>query len=158
MAILDLDAMLTQNLDTVEDLPDYVMPPTGIYKLSIADASVTILEAKEGKEKSARMVIEYKVEATVEVKDELPVADGSLFSERFTYSEQGLQYFKRQAKQILGVESLEGISLGEILDALKTNPVFDAVVTKSHSAANPNAVPPVPEYTNVRVRAIPTAV
>jgi len=154
-SILDLDTMLTTSLDTVEDIPDYVTPPTGNYKLSIANAELEKLEAKGTKPASARFLITYKVEATTEVKDALPVADGSMFSERFTYSEDGLKYFKRQAKNLLQVESLDGVNIGEILAALKESPVIDCVVTTTVTPANPTATPPTPEYTNTRVRAIP---
>lgn len=141
--LLDLDSLLDGSLDAVADVPDYVTPPAGVYLLSIASAELVQDKDKEGKARN-RLVIAYKVDATVEVEGtDLPVADGSLFSERFTYSEEGLGYFKRMAKNWLNAD-VTGVSLRDILSTLADSPSTKAVITLAKSG----------EYTNVRVRPV----
>ena len=141
-ALLDLDAILDGNMDEVPDVPDYVTPPAGSYKLSIAEAELTKTAGKDGKPDVVRLGITYRVDQSVEVEGQ-PVSDGSLFSERFTYNEQGLGYFKRQAKNILN-ENIDGVSIRDVLATLKDAPSFDAVITLTKSG----------EFTNVRVRPV----
>jgi hypothetical protein len=140
--LLDLDALLDSNMDAVPEVPDYVTPPAGSYVLSIAEAEITKSEGKDGKPDLVRLNITYKVEESVEVEGQ-PVAEGALFSERFTYNEQGLGYFKRQAKNILN-ENIDGVTIRDVLATLKEAPAFKAVITLSKSG----------EYTNVRVRPV----
>lgn len=141
-ALLDLDALLDSNMDSVPEVPDYVTPPAGNYVLSIADAEITKTAGKDGKPDVVRLGITYKIEESTEVEG-MPVADGSLFSERFTYNEQGLGYFKRQAKNILN-EDITGVSIRDVLSTLKDSTPFKAVITLTKSG----------EFTNVRVRPV----
>ena len=125
--VLDLDSILDMTLDGVKDVPDYVNPPTGNYVLSIEDSKFEIKTNKD-KEKVGRFSVTYKVEETIDLASdkELPVADGSLYSENFTYSEDGIAYLKKQAKKILNVESVDGVSLRDLLDSLKDVSPFKA--------------------------------
>lgn len=125
--VLDLDSILDMTLDGVKDVPDYVNPPTGNYTLSIADAKFEIKKNKEG-EKVGRFSITYRVDETIDLASdkELPVADGSLYSENFTYTEDGIAYLKKQAKKILNVDSVDGVSIRELLDSLKDVAPFKA--------------------------------
>ena len=141
-ALLDLDALLDSNMDAVPDVPDYVTPPAGTYVLSIADADISKTAGKDGKPDTIRLNLTYKIDQSVEVEG-MPVADGSLFSERFTYNEQGLGYFKRQAKNILN-ENIDGVSIRDVLATLKEGIPFKAVITLSKSG----------DFTNVRVRPV----
>ena len=119
--ILDLDALLDGSLDNVQAAPDYVTPPPGNYMLAIDDAKLEKYKSKEGKE-GVRIKLGYKVVQTIDLSentDEPPVADGSMFSESFLYTEEGLPYFKKTAQNILDVKSIEGVSMRELLDGLK---------------------------------------
>lgn len=144
--VLDLDSILDGNLNAVKDVPDYVNPPTGAYTISIPKAEFTVKKDKKG-EQIGRFVITYQVDSTLELADEeaLPVADGSLFNETFTYTEQGLEFFKKQAKKILNVDSLDDVSLREILDSLKDVAPFQA---KLSTAENSDG------FTNTRINPI----
>ena len=135
--ILDLDAMMDMEMDKVETLPDFVTPPNGLYKLKIEKASIekylpkATPENKSPKEQG-RFKILYSVVATVETSD-TPVKDGALFSESFMGTQQGLEYFKRQALNILNVPDLVGASVKDVLDTL-VNQEFDAKITVKQTA------------------------
>lgn len=149
--ILDLDALLDSTLDGVVDVPDYLNPPTGNYVLSIIEAEIKAGKAAEGKEKAkpARLVITYRVDSTKET-DGVPVPDGSLFTEGFQGTEQGLEFFKKQAKKLLNVEDLNGVSIRDILSSLKEVQNFDAVLTNKKTTSEDGKR----EYENVNVRPV----
>lgn len=144
--ILDLDSILDSTLDAVKDVPDYCNPPTGNYTLSIPSAELKAgLPAKDGKPATApRLVITYKVEQTIETEGS-PVADGTLFTEGFQANEQGLEYFKKQSKKLLNAESIDGISIRDLLGALPELPPFSAVLTTTKNKEG---------YENVRIRPV----
>lgn len=120
--ILDLDAMLDIEMDKVETLPDYVTPPPGIYLLKVEEAAVKeyTIKAKDNKPagKGNRLNITYSVVKTIETTD-LPVKDGSLFSESFMATEDGIKFFKKQAMNIMNVTDLTGARMKDVLDGLK---------------------------------------
>lgn len=144
--ILDLDSLLDSNLDDVKDVPDYMNPPTGQYQLSIADAVLEQTKPKDGKPASARFKITYKVDATIETK-EAPVPDGTLFTETFMGTEEGLGFFKKQVKKIMNTEDVAGVSIRELLEGLKGQE-FKANITVRTTVSNGKT------YENVNVRPV----
>lgn len=144
--ILDLEAMLDVSMGSVETLPDYQNPPAGNYVLTVSDAAVDKKKNKEGKE-NVLIVVTYKVDKTIEVSDtsEPPVSDGTLFTERFQVSEDGLKYFKAQAMRILNVKDVGDASLRDVIDSLK-NEQFKARIAYRKSESNGK------EYTNINIR------
>ena len=150
--ILDLDVLMDVEMDKIETLPDFVNPPAGTYLLSVVEAKTEKYTPKVTKEnpkptEAARLKIIYKVDQTIETVD-LPVKDGSLFSESFMYTEDGLKYFKRQAMNILNVKDFEGARLKDVIDGLK-DASFKAKITIRKT---PN--PAGGEYENVQVRPV----
>ena len=116
--ILDLDAMMDVSMDSVETVPDFVMPPPGLYILDVKECKFEQID-KADKAKGSRIRITYVIGDTVEVANsEQPVPNGSLFSESFQGTEDGLKYFKKSAMNILGVTSFEGASLGDVVSNL----------------------------------------
>lgn len=146
--ILDLDAMLDGNMDAVEDIPDYVTPPAGVYMLKINKVELDKREGKDGADDTIRIVSTIEVVESKEVEG-MPVADGSFFTERFTYSEEGLQYFKRFAKNWLNTSDINGVSLRDTFEALTSNPPITAVVTVATTKGKDGK-----DYTNTRVRPV----
>lgn len=152
--ILDLDNMLDIEMDKVETLPDYVTPPAGVYMLSVSDCDIEKYKQKANKEKgrnqeqeASRIRLTYVVDKTIEVgANDLPVKDGSLFSETFMGTEEGLKFFKKQAMNILNVSDMSGARLKDIIDGLKGQS-FKARIT-IRKTANPAGG----EYENVQVR------
>jgi hypothetical protein len=147
-SILDLDAVLDQDMGAVADVPDFVEPPAGLYDLGITKAAAEEYKNAEGN-MIGRLRVTYKVNATIEVEgDELPVPDGSLFSETFQLTEQGLEFFKKSAKNILGVTDMAGVSVRELLTELSGIESFQAKITVRMSESKGKT------YRNTNVRPI----
>lgn len=153
--ILDLDAMMDESLDMIEDLPDYMNPPNGLYRLRCTEVKTETYEskAKNGKpaSKGSRIRMTTAVVATVELQDgQHPVADGTLFSETFQGTEDGLKFFKQRAIKMMNVGDVKGVPLRDIFAEL-TNLEYDAkITTKVTPGDTPGAV-----YENLQVRIVP---
>jgi len=154
--LLDINSVLGQNIDDVETAPEFVTPPDGAYILEIADAKletykVTDKETQKEEERM-RLKIFYKVVQTNKLvsEEEDPVPVGSLFTEQFMTNPQGLSYFKRQAKNVLGEDVIKGVSIGEILKELPNQHVFNADVKVKTSTQGSGDTKKT--YSNVQVR------
>lgn len=145
--ILDLDALMDMDLGSVETLPDFVSPAAGSYVLSISD--VGIKQPKESeKDKASRIVLTYKIEETVECT-EAPFPNGSLFTESFQGTDEGVKYFKKQAMKLLASD-VEGAKMREVMEGLKEMGPFKAVITTRTTKDATTGK----EYTNINVRPI----
>lgn len=142
--ILDVDSLLDTQMDSVETMPDYVTPSKGVYQLKVKEAGIVAGKEKDGV-KTNRLSITYEIAETLE-SDEAPYPNGSLFSERFTATEDGLKYFKKQATKILNVADMTGATLRDIMDGLQ-NVEFKAVITVRSSTGDNGKT-----YENVNVR------
>lgn len=155
--ILDLDSLLDSTLDNVEDVPDFVQPPAGLYRLACQECKIEQNKKKDKKTNQetvqTRIRLTHKVVATVELKNEkdTPVADGSLFSETFMANEDGLKFFKKQAKNIMNVEDMNGVPLRDVISEL-ANVEYDARVSIRLSKGDEGQ-----EYENAQVRIVPPA-
>lgn len=146
--LLDLNAMMEETLDSVPDAPDYSNPPAGEYTLVVKDCKVGSYKPKAGGD-AQRLRLTYAVEETKSVADGgSPVPDGTMFTETFQATEQGLGYFKSRVKAIMGASDLLGVSLGDMLSSVK-GATFDARITIKKS---PN--PAGGEYENVQIRVV----
>lgn len=146
--ILDLEAMMDGTLDAVVAAPEFINPPAGDYVLGIKDAKLEKYKSKTDQKEGVRIRVSYTVNQTVELpanSEELPVPDGTMFSESFMYSEEGLPYFKQRAQNILNVKSVEGVSLRELFDALKGTE-FPARISIRKSTVNGK------DFENVNIR------
>lgn len=161
-SLLDLDDVLETNIDGVEDAPEFITPAAGSYILTVSEAKpekykTTDKESGEEIEKT-RIKIIYSVVAVKELSDpeEAPPAAGSLFSEQFMTNPDGLSYFKRQAKNILGEDNIKGATIGAIISELSNGHTFSADVKLKVSKGKASDGSKR-EYTNVQVRIKPTA-
>lgn len=141
--ILDIDALLDTDMNAVETVPDYVTPGKSVLELKVANCEIKKGKNKEQQETQS-IVITYEITNTVE-SDEPAYPNGSLFTERFTATEDGIKYFKKQSMKILNVASMEGAKMRDIIDGLK-NTEFKAAITLRTSKVGDK------EYTNVQVR------
>lgn len=118
--ILDLEAITDDVLDGIAEAPDYVTPPAGEYSLSVHDAIIDKYKDKEGNAKQ-RIKISYSINETLSLADkEPPVPNGSIFTETFTATEQGVSFFKKRVKEITGADDLTGVGgIPGMLDAIK---------------------------------------
>ena len=159
--LLSLDDVLGQSIDDVEDAPEFATPPDGKYRLGCSDAKIEKYKTKDkesGDEvEKTRIKIVYQVMKTVELSDgeETPVADGPLFTETFMTNKQGLSYFKRQAKNILGEEFIKGATIGDILKELPNGHSFDADVRVKVTQGKKGDDGKQKTYTNPQVRIKP---
>lgn len=114
LEIADLDAL---TLDDVEEAPEFMVPPSGKYKLGITDADIQTRE-KDGDTKQAMRII-YYVRETVEMnnQEEDKVPEGTLFSENFQATKQGLEFFKSRMAKLLG-DDLSGVTIKDMLEFL----------------------------------------
>ena len=153
--LLDMNEVLDTSIDNVEDAPEFVIPPDGEYMLEVKDSKledykVTLKDGTE--EKRVRLKIIYSVVQTHELsnEEEHRVPAGAMFSEQFMTNPQGLSYFKRQAKNILGEETIKGAVIRDILKELPNNHQFNATVkVKRTKGSGDNAGK---TYENVQVR------
>jgi len=143
--ILDLDALLDTDMGAVVTLPDYITPSKGLYRLKVTEAGIKERKDKDGN-KTANLIIVYSIVETKEC-DEAPFPNGSLFSDRFQATEEGLTYFKKQAMKIMNEPSLDGVKMRDVFDGL-VGMEFDCAITvrKTKDAASGK------EYENISVR------
>lgn len=122
--LLNLDDMLGQSLETVQAAQDFVQLENGVYILSVKD---TKAEKKASKDKAKGdyilLTLQYEVAEVVE-QEGTPIKVGSLTSESFMFTEQGLPYFKGRVAQIAvanngSEEDVNGLSVKEALEAVK---------------------------------------
>lgn len=147
--ILDLDAMLDESLDSVPDVPDFMNPPNGFYNLRLKEAKIEKYEskAKDGKPATSgtRIRVTTEVAETIECEGQ-PVPNGTLFSETFQGTEEGLGYFKARAIKVLNVGDVQGVPLRDILSSLAGVDFQAKIKTKKSGDYENlviNVVPPV---------------
>lgn len=152
--LLDLDNMLNESLDTVPDLPEFANPPAGEYRLKVMDTKPETYKSKAEPEiEKTRIRVMYSILETLSTASgELPVPDGSMFSETFMTTEQGWSFLKSRAKAVLNVADMTGVTKREMLDAIKGQE-FTARITIKKS---PN--PAGGEYENIQIRVVPPKV
>lgn len=151
-ATLDLGAMMDETLDNIQEAPDFNNPPPGLYLLECKEAKVDkYTTKKEPDVEKQRLKIIYAVSSTVELasQKEPPVPDGSLFSETFQATEEGLSYFKKRIREIMNASDLAGVSLGDMMNSVKGT-IFKARLTIRVSKGDNGQ-----DYENVNIRVIP---
>lgn len=151
---LDLGAMMDDTLDTIVEAPDFVAPPDGSYTVQVKDVIVDKYTSKdEPNVPKQRLKYTYEILATLGLVNdrEQPVPDHSLFSETFQGTLDGLSYFKKRARGIMNVSTLDGVPMREILSSLK-GVSFDCTI-KTKTVANPKK--PGEVYENLQIRVIP---
>lgn len=131
--ILDLNAMLNESLDSIPEAAGYENPPAGEYSLTLKDAAVDSYISKDGTS-GQRVKITYEVAAThATASGEQPVPNGTLFTETFQGTAQGLGFFKKRIKEVLNVESVEGVTLADMMNSAK-GATFDARISIKKTA------------------------
>lgn len=148
---LDLGAMMEDSLDDIPEAPEFVIPPPGLYSLEIKEAKVETYQTKKEPEvDKQRMKIIYGISETVAISgNEPPVPDGSLISETFQGTREGLSYFKSKIKAIMNVSDLAGVSLKDMMESVKGASISARITIRK----SPN--PEGGEYENVTVKVIP---
>ena len=161
MSLIDLDSMLDATLANVEAKPDYVTPPTGVAMVSIAKVALEQAERfvkdsqgnkTEQKEPFVRIRMTRSIAEYLEYADDkaVPVAPNSMYSDTFTYDEDGLGYLKRDAAMILAcdVEELNDTPLRELFSVLEDCEPKQCIINTSTRKHGDN------EYTNTTTRVV----
>lgn len=150
--ILDLDSMLNENLDAVPDAPEFMNPPAGEYRLSVKDCAVDKYETKkEPGVPKQRLKITYSVVETISVAgNEPPCPDGTLFTETFVATEQGLSFFKKRIKDVMGATDVQGVTLGDMMSSVKGTEFLARITIKK---SNVNGT----DYENIQIRVVKQA-
>lgn len=144
--ILDLDSLLDMEMDSVETLPDYVTPAAGTYMLRVVEAGIKEGKAVGDKPAMHRVQIVYAIDETVECSDGQPFPNGSLFADRYSATEDGVAYFKKQAMKVLNVTDMSGAKMRDIFETLQGASFKAAVTQKITKSADGK------DYVNVNVR------
>lgn len=157
--LLDLENFEETSAADIEAAPEFIEPPTGRYKLSTACKLEDYeREGDDGEQKQLkRYRIIYSIEEVIQLKDdkELVPANGSMFSETFTVTSEGLKYFKQRAQSILG--DLGNATLGEVRKTLngEVEPIsFVADCHTKTSKQKDKETGEIREFTNVRVKVV----
>ena len=147
--LLDLDAMMNESLDTIPDAPDFVTPPAGEYRLSCKDAAIDKYTTKDEPDvPKQRLKLTYSIIETLSTaNNEPPVPDGSIFTETFQATEQGLGYFKKRIKEIMNAGDVQGVTLGDMMNSVKGQE-FSARLTIKKSTNNGKT------YENINLRVV----
>lgn len=148
--LLDLDAMLNDSLDNIADVPDFMNPPVGEYRLSVKDCAIDKYETKKepGVQKQ-RMKFTYAIIETISVAgSEPPAPDGTLFTETFMATEQGLSFFKKRIKDVMGASDVAGVTLGDMMNSVKGQEFTCRLTIKKTKGADGT------EYENIQIRVV----
>jgi hypothetical protein len=149
---IDLDNFSDISMDTVEAAPEFIEPPNGRYRLGVT-AKTEEYEKDGDIKKRIRFI--YSIQHVEELvdKDALIPADGSMFSENFSVTADGLKYFKTRAMAILG--NLGKSTIGEVINALNADGVSFLADTKLKNTKSKDAdTGEVKTFTNVNIRVI----
>jgi len=128
--ILDLNAMMKETHDAIPEAAGFENPPDGEYTLTVKSAAIDTYTNK-AQEEVQRLKITYEVAATLSTASgEQPVPDGTMFTETFQGTEQGVGFFKKRMKELMGVSDLVGITLKDVMDSVKGTNVDAKLSTK----------------------------
>lgn len=106
-------SVLDKTMDQIEDAPEYGNPPDGTHTFKILECK----QVQKGESPAIRFKYEYL--ATVELANpgDAPPAVGSICTEQFGVTEQGLPYLKKHVKDAW--DKMPGASLGEVIASLE---------------------------------------
>jgi hypothetical protein len=126
--LLDLDNLDNLDLSTVDAAPEFLNEvPKGIYTLKVVKATRERKKNKKGEVK-VRIRHIYAIDSVVQLEDKeaLIPATGSLVSETFMATKEGLTYWKTRAEGIL--HDLGNAKFVDVLNMMPDAPVFKAAL------------------------------
>lgn len=155
--ILNLDALLDQSMEEVAEAPNYVQPETGVYVLTVVDTSAQKNKSKDAdKPDYVTLHHVYRIDG-VEQQEGMPIAPGSLFTDRWMAQDKGLEFFKTRFLDIAEANGedrneLSKLKLGEMLEGAK-GMTFKCVIAKVSRGTDDKGV----ERFNTRINNIVSA-
>lgn len=151
-SLLDLDNVEDINLENIGDLPEFVIPPDGVYVFATNTAKITSNKDRETGEVKKRINHTYLISKILQVADqnELIPPQGSLVGENFTFNQKGLEIWKVKIKGILGAETIKTMSIAEALQELTINTYYFVGKTRIKKSTGKTGQ----EYENVQIQVI----
>ena len=116
VTLLDLESMADETLDDFQEAAEFINPPAGDYKMKSVSGKIAKFEHDDGEKQSIRVIIGTVETLELASDEEPPVPDGSLFALSFKGTKEGLETFKREARKITGLESMDGMTLNDIFE------------------------------------------
>lgn len=116
VTLLDLESMADETLDDFQEAAEFINPPAGDYRLKSVSGKIAKFENDDGEKQSIRVIIGTVETLELASDEEPPVPDGSLFALSFQGTKEGLETFKREARKITGLESMDGMTLNDIFE------------------------------------------
>ncbi|YP_001218834.1 hypothetical protein PP119X_gp34 [Pseudomonas phage 119X] len=129
--IMNLDDLLEETMGSVEAAPEFCDPETGVYDFELLKIKADVREIKDANKKAEAekegrplkwpiFIMTYALNPVEVAEGNLPIKPGSLFSEDFSFTEQGKPYFKARIQAILAVngatqEEIDNMSYKEML-------------------------------------------
>ena len=151
--LLDLESIADETLDDFQEAAEYINPPAGDYKLKTVLGKIVKYENDDGVKQSIRVTIATAQTLELASDEEPPVPDGSLFTLNFQGTKEGLELFKREARKICDLESMDGMSLNDVFELFANEIEFHGRISYTKSkdkAGNINS------YLRLRVISAPT--
>jgi hypothetical protein len=154
-SLLDLDDVENLSLDAIDDLPEFVIPPDGLYVFATKTAKITKTQDKKTGGEKKRINHTYSIAKVIQIADpnELVPPLGSLVGENFTFNQMGLEIWKTKIKGILGTELIKGLSIAEALSEVSQNTYTFVGKTRIKKGSNDAGQ----EFENVQIQVIRAA-
>lgn len=160
MTLLDLDSNPEDvDFDSIEKAAGFSNPPDGTYIIHLDSAKIEKRKPKDKPEAPEKVSIAfyYSVSTTQEMSKagEQEPAPGTKFSERFSYNEKGLGYFKLRAEEILGTTG-KGLKLGAVLAELNLCDAYlvAKLKNKETKGKNDDGTPNGEVYQNLNINVV----
>lgn len=150
--LLDLDNIEDLRLDSINDLPEFVMPPDGIYVFATNTGKISSSKDAEGNLKK-RINHTYVICKILQVpnENELLPPLGSLVGENFTFNSKGVEIWKLKIKGIIGAEAIKTMTIKEALDEITQNTYYFVGKTRIKKTVNKDTGK---EFENVQIQTI----
>lgn len=157
--LLDLDNIDGMSFNDIEDPPEFVTPPDGVYDLLLTKAGFETYTPKGETAKKRRIAHYYEIVGVTELSDvseQAPKA-GDKFSERWQINPEGMKYWKGKAQAILGTE-VGNVTVGNVLaDLDKGQYRFRAKISNKKTVGKEGTPNAGKEFTNTNVKVIARA-
>lgn len=159
--LIDLDNLDSISLEGVEAAPEFIEPPHGRYRLGVQakieeyEKDEVVDKEKTGEKiKAKRIRFTYTIQETLELKSkkDLVPAEGSMFSENFSATSEGLPYFKTRSTAILG--DLGNATIKEVINELNNEAISFTADVKTRVSRVKDADGNEKEFTNINVRVL----
>lgn len=153
--LLDLDNIEDVAMGNIEDLPEFVTPPDGVYVFATNTAKSSSSKDKETGELRKRINHTYSICKILQVADPNALVPplGSLVGENFTFNDMGLKVWKAKIKGVLGNFFTAEMTIKEALAEINDNQYYFVGKTRVKKSTGKNGQ----DYENVQIQFVRVA-